>query len=151
MKLGGVFMAEDFSLSLINNQKKRAMEQILACNSFTEKFGLMLSAQQVICLVERRFTALQDNGRIELGDGILKLLIQNFCDSPYIFQDNYEETLVELQDSFYYFKNECDDRFSDEELISFMKKYFDGVCQGSLEYLSETSLEELCRYARYIY
>jgi hypothetical protein len=41
------------------------------------------------------------------------------------------------------------DRIPDDELIGFMKDRFDGVCQGSLEYLSGTTLEELCRNTRY--
>ncbi len=69
------------------------------------------------------------------------MLVTEFCDSPYIIQANYEDTILELQDSFYYFKNESMDRISDDELIAFMKRYFDGICQGSLEYLSGTSLE----------
>lgn len=43
------------------------------------------------------------------------------------------------------------DYIPDDELISFMKRHFDGKCQGSLEYLSGTSLEELCRNTRYGY
>ena len=39
----------------------------------------------------------------------------------------------------------------DDELIEFMKDVFDGKAQGSLEYLSGTSLEDLCRNTRYGY
>ena len=92
----------------------------------------------------------------------IKKLIEAFCDSPYIMQNNYEETLEELQDIFYFFKEEAMEQISDDELIEFMKRDFDGKCQGSivvllengdlekiLEYLSGTSLEELCRGTRY--
>ena len=41
------------------------------------------------------------------------------------------------------------EQISDDELIEFMKREFDGKCQGSIEYLSGTSLEELCRGTRY--
>ena len=40
------------------------------------------------------------------------------------------------------------DYFSDEELIEYMVKVFNGRAQGSAEYLSGTSLEALARYAR---
>ena len=53
-----------------------------------------------------------------------------------------------MQDAFYYFKNESDDRISDDELIEYMKDTFDGKAQGSIEYLTGTSLEELCHPAR---
>jgi hypothetical protein len=125
-----------------------AAQELRECNLFTGRYGLSLSEAQIERLVVRRFGALRDTGRVEFGEGILKKLIYAFCDSPYLFQENYEDTLLELQDSFYYFKGEADERLSDDELIGFMKQVFDGPAQGSLEYLSGTSLEELCRDAR---
>ena len=50
----------------------------------------------------------------------IKKLIEAFCDSPYIMQSNYEETLEELQDIFYFFKGEAMEQISDDELIEFM-------------------------------
>ena len=49
---------------------------------------------------------------------------------------------------FYYFKNESEDRFSDDDLIEFMEKVFNGQAHGSTEVLTTISLEELCRWAR---
>ena len=40
-------------------------------------------------------------------------------------QSNYEETLEELQDIFYFFKGEAMEQISDDELIEFMKRDFD--------------------------
>jgi len=122
---------------------------LAACNAFTVKYGLMLSESQLLRLDEARREALRANGRVEFGGGVLKKLIYAFCDSPYVQQQSWEETLAELQETFYTFKNESDDRLSDDELIEFMKKTFDGVAKGSLEYLAGTALEELCRNARH--
>lgn len=141
-------MDNRFAMTVVNIQKMQLMKELLNCNEMTSRYGLTLSAQQIQNLVERRIQALKDTGRIEFDQGVLKKIITEFCDSPYITQDNYEETIIELQDSFYYFKNESIDLVSDDELISNMKHYFDGVCQGSLECLSGTSLEELCRAVR---
>lgn len=141
-------MNNNFALEPIRMQMLAAAQELRACNELTARFGLVLSETQIQCLVERRFTALRDTGRIEFGEGILKKLIYAFCDSPYITQENYEETILDLQDSFYYFKNESMDRIADDELIEFMKIVFDGRAQGSFDYLSGTSLEELCRFAR---
>ncbi len=138
-----------FSMTLIDSQRIIATEELRKCNEVTLRFGLSLSEGQILNLVEKRFEALRETGRIEFGEGILKKLILKFCDSPYIEQEDYEDTISELQDSFYYFKNESMDLISDDELISFMKEYFDTICQGSLEYLRGTSLEELCRETRY--
>ena len=141
-------MDNDIALKPFDMQMLMAVNELCDCNELTAQLGLTLSETQIQKLVEHRFNALRDTGRIEFGEGILKKLIVSFCDSPYLTQENYEETIIELQDSFYYFKNESMDRFSDDELIEYMKAIFNGRAQGSLEYLSGTSLEDLCRYAR---
>lgn len=144
-------MDKIFPLGPDSMQKVLTIAELQACNDLTARYGLSLSETQIQTIAEKRFEALKDTGRIEFGEGILKKLIYEFCDSPYIAQENYADTLCELVDSFYYFKNESMDRISDEELIVFMKRHFDGECQGSLEYLSGTTLEELCRNTRYGY
>ncbi|MDX9872516.1 MAG: DUF6323 family protein [Clostridia bacterium] len=141
-------MDNSFALEPAKMQKLAAIQELRECNKLTAKFGLTFSDTQIQNLVESRFSALRDTGRIEFGEGILQKLIYAFCPSPYLMQDNYEETLMELQDSFYYYKNESLDQFSDDELIEFMRKVFNGRAQGSVEYLAGSSLEELCRYAR---
>ncbi len=142
-------MGKKFDISIVNMQKLRAIEDLRECNQLTLRYGLSLNEQEMQNIVNKRFAALKDTGRIEFGQGILKKLITEFCDSPYIMQDNYEDIIIELQDSFYYFKNESNDLISDDELISFMKLHFDGICQGSLEYLNDMTLEDLCRNTRY--
>lgn len=144
-------MDQYFAIEPIKLQRLAAMEELRACNRLTARFGLRLSEEQIQNLVEFRFDALKNTMRIEFSEGVLQKLIYAFCDSPYISQDNYEETIAELQDAFYYFKNESMDGFSDDELIEFMKAVFDGRAGGSLDYLCGTSLEELCRYAREAY
>ena len=142
-------MDTNFSLALVDMQKKQAINELSQCNTKTAQYGLYLSDQQIDTMVMSRFNALKDTGRIEFGTGILKKLVDAFCSSPYISQENYVDTIIELQDIFYYFKNESMERISDDELIEYMKSHFDEECQGSLEYLMGTSLEELCRDLRY--
>ncbi|MFR2745084.1 MAG: DUF6323 family protein [Clostridium saudiense] len=142
-------MSENFALTIQNMKKKQLAMEIKKCNEITMKYGVTLSDTQIENLINKRFESLKNTGRIEFGDGILKELIEAFCDSPYIIQENYEETLEELQDIFYFFKGEAMDQIADDELIEFMKEYFNGECQGSIEYLSGTNLEELCRDTRY--
>jgi len=142
-------MEKDFSLEPVRAQMLMETQELRDSNEFSIKYGLMLSENQIQNLVQRRFETLRDTGRIEFGEGVLKKLIYAFSDSPYIHQLNYEEILLELQDAFYYFKNETDDRLSDDELIEYMKETFEGKAQGSIEYLTGTSLEELRRNARH--
>ena len=40
------------------------------------------------------------------------------------------------------------DELTDDELIDLMRKAFDGECQGSLEYLEETYLDQTARMVR---
>ena len=142
-------MSENFALTIQNMKKKQLAMEIKKCNEITMKYRVTLSDTQIENLINKRFESLKSTGRVEFGDGILKELIEAFCDSPYIIQENYEETLEELQDIFYFFKGEAMDQIADDELIEFMKEYFNGECQGSIEYLSGTNLEELCRDTRY--
>lgn len=131
--------------------QKQAVEEIEKCNKFTAKFGLMLSHSDAVELVETRANALKSSGRVEFGGGVIDKIIWEFCDSPYISMHNYVETLRELNEIFYTYKNETLDLISDDELIAFMKRNFDGKCQGSLELLSGRELAKMARNLRYGY
>ena len=131
--------------------QKQAVDEIEKCNEYTSKFGLTLSRQDAIRLVETRNSSLKSCGRIEFGGGVIDKLIKEFCDSPYISKHNYVETLNELIEIFYFYKNETLDLISDDELIKYMKNSFDGKCQGSLELLAERELDKMARNLRYGY
>ena len=128
---------------------KLAMEDTLRCNDYTQKFGLVLSEEQAMNLVTTRAKSLEANGRIEFGGGVVEKLIWAFCDSPYISQDNYAETIHELIECFYYFKNDTLDICSDDEMIAFMAEAFNGECQGSGELLRDRDMERMAANLRY--
>lgn len=135
-------------MSLLSLQLSAAKEEIRRCNDLNQIYGLTLTESDITELVELRGNALRSTSRVEFGGGILPKLIRAFCKSPYVDPYNYATTLGELQDAFYYFKNESEDRFSDDELIEFMANIFNGQAHGSTEVLTSISLEELCRWAR---
>ena len=124
------------------------LQGIEEMNEKTQKFGLVLAVEDAKMLVERRRETLQEQQRVEFGEGILPKLIFAFCDSAYICQNNYADTLMRLQEIFYLYKNESMDELTDDELLEYMKRAFDGECEGSLEYLEETVLEEFARNIR---
>lgn len=124
------------------------LQGIAEMNETTQKFGLVLTVEDAKMLVERRRETLQEQQRVEFGEGILPKLIFAFCDSAYICQNNYADTLMRLQEIFYLYKNESMDELTDDELLEYMKRAFDGECEGSLEYLEETVLEEFARDIR---
>lgn len=143
-----VFELTTFSSSII---KKQAVNEIIKCNDFTENFGLILTHNQAVELVETRSYALKANRRIEFGGGVIDKIIKEFCNSPYISMDNYAQILRELVEMFYYYKNETLDLVSDDDLIKFMGKAFNGVCQGSLELLSIRELANMAQNIRFGY
>lgn len=124
------------------------LQKIADCNQYTGKFGLQLSNQDVMTLMKDRVEVLSEQQRVEFHGGILEKLIFAFCDSAYIYQDNYVETIGKLQEIFYLYKNESLDELSDDELIDFMKERFEGECEGSLEHLEDTVLEAFARDIR---
>lgn len=117
-------------------------------NDYTCRFGLNLTEQDVEELMIARKECLTEHQRIEFGKGILEKLIYAFCDSSYIYQENYVDTLARLQNVFYLYKNESLDELTDDELIEYMRKSFDEICQGSIEHLEGTCLEEFARNIR---
>ena len=127
---------------------KNQVARVLDMNERTAKFGLVLTEEDAKQLVEERKNSLVEKQRIEFGEGILPKLIDTFCDSPYIYQDNYVDTIGRLQDIFYEYKNESMDALTDDELLEKMREAFNGECQGSTDYLEETILEELARNIR---
>lgn len=121
--------------------KQAQLQKLLETNQYTEQFGLVLSAQDTELLVTERMDTLKRERRVEFGQSILPALIYAFCDSAYIRQENYVETLIRLQEIFFMYKNEMEDELTDEELLNFMKEQFETVCYGDLDYLEGTCLE----------
>lgn len=139
---------------LMNHQEKnqltvqKQMKDLIACNGYTIQFGIQLSEEEALELIKERRENLIRQERIEFGEGIISKLIFAFCDSSYIYQDNYIETIQRLQEIFYLYKNESLDELTDDELITYMKEQFEGKCQGDLDYLEDTSLEAFARKIR---
>ena len=142
----GVFEEEKNFMELFseNNQLQKVMET----NKKTEQFGLELSQENAKLLVEARGEELKRQKRVEFGEGILPKIIFAFCDSSYITQDSYVETLCRLQEIFYLFKNESMDLLTDDELLDFMREQFEQTCFGDLDYLESTCLESFAREVR---
>lgn len=135
----------DFYLEIISRRKPIEINNIKECNKITKEYGLTLNNNQIVSLLEKRKEILEDKGRVEFRSGIIDKIIKEFCNSPYLNKENYIITLYELIDIFYEYKNETNDLITDEELIKFMKRSFDGVCKGDLEYLSGTIMYKMKR------
>ena len=128
-------MKEIINLFESNLLEKQIFNDISMCNEITSEYGLILHEEDVKEIIKTRNVALEKSGRIEFNGQIINKIITTFCDSPYISQNNYSDTINELVEIFYNYKNETLDYISDDELIEIMKEYFDSYCQGSLELL----------------
>ena len=77
-----------------------------------------------------RVEALQESERVEFGGGVAKDLVLAFAARAYVSQDTFVETVLELQELFYEFKNESLEQIADDELIATMRSLFDDVPNG---------------------
>lgn len=129
-------------------QQQMGIEKVMETNRATEQFGLVLTKQDAGLILTERVNILKKERRVEFGESIVPKIIYEFCDSDYIVQDNYVETLLRLQEIFFLFKNEMQDEITDDELLHFMKEQFETVCFGDLEYLESTCLANFAQAIR---
>lgn len=133
----------NFSLTDSPAQLTAAAKELAESNRISQKFGLTLSPAETSMLVKSRAEALRETGRIEFGGGTLKKLALAFCDSPFIQQSDWANTLSRIQAIFYELKNETADRLGDDALISRMATRFNGAAGGSLDALESTPPKQL--------
>lgn len=121
-------------------QQQNQLEKMIETNQTTSRYGLVLTKQDAELILAERNNALREQKRVEFGPGIAEKIIYEFCDSSFIDQNNYVDTILRLQEIFYLYKNEMLDEITDEELLHFMKEQFETVCFGDLGYLEGTCL-----------
>lgn len=135
-----------FSLDFYSDPN--AVNQILSCNEKTEYYGLSLTPKDAAALMKTRQEELRFNGRVEVGSETIAKLIEAFCDSSYITQRDYAQTLQQLIEIFYGAKTETENLISDDELIAFLRDSFETRCGGSLEALYERDVQKLAENLR---
>lgn len=133
-----------FSLERLS--QKLALEEILESNDRSGLYGLKLTPQDALVLIESRNQALVSHGRIEVGSATIGKIVDAFLDSPYIQQADYVAILDDLIETFYYMKNEMFEVISDDDLIELMAEYYNGKSGGSIELLRDRDLEKVLRY-----
>lgn len=133
-------------LDLLQNNNQLA--KVIETNEYTNRFGLVLSLEDAKLILNNRKKALSEQKRVEFGEGITEKIIKEFCDSEYIDQNNYVDTIIRLQEIFYLYKNEMDDEITDDELIHLMKQQYEILCFGDLDYLESTCLSDFAEAIR---
>lgn len=129
-------------------QQQNQLEKVIKTNQITEQLGLSLTEQDAKLILEERKNSLVEQKRVEFGEGIATKIIYEFCDSDYIDQSNYVETIIRLQEIFYLYKNEMQDEITDDELLHLMKEQFEMICFGDLDYLESTCLANFAQAIR---
>lgn len=129
-------------------QQQNQLARVMQTNQSTQRFGLILTEQDAKRILDERKKSLLEQRRIELGEGIVPKIIYEFCDSGYIDQNNYADTIIRLQEIFYLYKNEMQDEITDDELLHLMKEQFEEICFGDLEYLESTCLANFAQAIR---
>lgn len=138
-------MSKDWMVLL---QEQSQLTKVVKTNETTEQFGLSLTEQDAELILEERKNSLMEQKRIEFGESIVTKIIYEFCDSDYIHQSNYVDTIIRLQEMFYLYKNEMQDEITDDELLHLMKEQFENICFGDLDYLESTCLANFAEAVR---
>ena len=134
---GGMLLEGNWMVLL---QQQNQLGKVVETNQTAERYGLVLSEEDAKLILEEKNNALREQKRVEFGGGITPKIIYEFCDSDFIDQNNYVETIIRLQEIFYLFKNEMEDEITDDELLHLMKEQYELICFGDLDYLEGTCL-----------
>ena len=119
------------------------ISKILTCNEVSSCYGVILKREDVEAILQTQKIVLYEVGRLEFEGTIIEQIIYAFCDSLFITKYEYVEIIHRLVEIFYCYKAEIDEEMMDEEIIEYMKRSFDGPCQGSFDWLEDHQLTHL--------
>ena len=111
--------------SLQKNAMIAAKNDILKINDQSSVYGLTLTHDDVEEVIKSRGYSLKTYGRIDLNMDATKKIINKIYTSQYTDKDDYVEVINELQDVFYYLKNETLDKISDDEIIDLIGEFYE--------------------------
>ncbi|WP_434798789.1 DUF6323 family protein [Terrisporobacter vanillatitrophus] len=111
--------------SLQNEAIIVAKNEILKINEESSAYGLILTPEDVEEIIKSRGHSLKTYGRIDLNMDVTKKLINKIYTSQYTDKDDYVEIINDLQDIFYYLKNETLDEISDYEIIDIIVEFYE--------------------------
>ncbi|UWD48279.1 DUF6323 family protein [Clostridioides difficile] len=111
--------------SMHQNLKEIERNELLETNNESKYYGLVLSKADVKDIITSRNDTLKGYGRIELDIKVTKQLIENIYTSQFTNMDDYLETINDMQEIFYYLKNETDDKICDDEIIEILDELYE--------------------------
>ena len=141
-------MISPIILSSLNSNLEVIQEQeLLELNENSRSYGLTLNKEDIKEIINSRNNTLKSYGRIELDINVTKSIIENLYKSQYTDRDDYVELINDLQEVFYYLKNETLDQISDIEIIEIIDEIYNN-CSGGIDIVQE-KCEEFAKSYRY--
>ncbi|MDI0267712.1 hypothetical protein GSQ54_11905 [Clostridioides difficile] len=111
--------------SMHQGLKEIERNELLETNEESKEYGLTLSESDVKDIITSRNYTLKGYGRIELDIKTTKQLIENIYKSQFTNINDYLETINDMQEIFYYLKNETDDKICDDEIIELLDELYE--------------------------
>ncbi|MDB3083806.1 hypothetical protein C4097_04435 [Clostridioides difficile] len=111
--------------SMHRGLKEIERNELLETNEESKAYGLALSESDVKDIITSRNYTLKGYGRIELDIKTTKQLIENIYKSQFTNINDYLETINDMQEIFYYLKNETDDKICDNEIIELLDELYE--------------------------
>ncbi|NMS90340.1 hypothetical protein HGQ85_10380 [Clostridioides difficile] len=111
--------------SMHQGLKEIEKNELLDTNKESKEYGLVLSEVDVKDIITSRNYTLKGYGRIELDIKVTKQLIENIYKSQFTNMDDYLEAINDMQEIFYYLKNETNDKISDDEIIEMLDELYE--------------------------
>ena len=128
---------------LTQAHNKYIASELILLNDVTREHGIVLSGRDCAEIAECRSELLKDTERIEIGAGAVTKIIETFCESGYINQQNFKDTVEGLLECFYTIKTETDDKVSDEDALKFLKYLFEVEAGGDVAKLYDSEAFDL--------
>lgn len=135
-------MRGSFLPSLAAENERRAMAALQRAREDARGYGLILTEADAAAVVRANTDALDRTGRIEFGEPLPARLLEAFASSPYLSD---AQTLCDLTEIFYECKNAVGDGVGDGELLSCMRRAFDGRCGGAADAVADEVLAHFGR------
>ena len=141
-------MISPIILSSLNSNLEVIQEQeLLDLNENSSAYGLTLNKEDIKEIINSRNNTLKSYGRIELDINVTKIIIENLYKSQYTDRDDYVELINDLQEVFYYLKNETLDQISDIEIIEIIDEFYNNS-SGRIDIVQE-KCEEFAKSYRW--
>lgn len=107
-------------------------KELSTLNKHTEQYGIVLSSKDCTDIAECRSELLVENERIEVGAGAVRKIIEEFCDSGFVNQQNFRDTVEGLLECFYTIKTETEDQVDDDTVLAFLKYVYENDAGGDV-------------------